>query len=99
MSRNRELARKLRMKIFPEDISNFYMGVVRDTIKFREENKIERNDFMDLLIKMKNSKGDDALTFNQVRNFLFFQFEEFEESKISIICIFKLLISQSMYVF
>jgi cytochrome P450 family 6 len=66
MSRNRELARKLHMKQIPEDISNFYMGVVRDTIKYREENKVERNDFMDLLIKMKNSKGDDALTFNQV---------------------------------
>jgi cytochrome P450 family 6 len=69
LSRNRDLARKLRMKILPEDISSFYMNVVRDTVKYREDNKVERNDFMDLLIKMKNSNGDDKLTLNQVRTF------------------------------
>ncbi|CAD7079479.1 unnamed protein product [Hermetia illucens] len=38
------------------------MGIVRETVDYREKNNIRRNDFMDLLIQLKNHAkidGDD----------------------------------------
>ena len=52
-----KLARKLKMKFIPDDVSAFFMKVVKDTVEFREKNSIMRNDFMNLLIQMKN-KGE-----------------------------------------
>lgn len=74
MSRNRSLARKLHLKVIPDEISDFYTTVVRDTINYREQNDVVRNDFMNLLIELKNSKADNALTLNQVaaQCFIFF---------------------------
>lgn len=68
------IARFFRMKEFPEEISNFYLGVVEETVKYRETNNVHRNDFMDLLIKLKNtgsvdgvSNGsDDSLTIHEI---------------------------------
>ena len=71
----RNLARKLHVKSIPEDISKFYMDVVKDTVSYREKNPdVKRNDFMNLLIQMKNSKGSDSLTIDQIaaQSFVFF---------------------------
>lgn len=68
------MARKLHLKVIPDEISDFYTTVVRDTINYREQNDVVRNDFMNLLIELKNSKADNALTLNQVaaQCFIFF---------------------------
>lgn len=64
------LARFLRLKSLRDDVSEFFMNVVKSTIEYREKNNIERNDFMDLLIKLKtDDEGDkitDGLTVNQI---------------------------------
>ncbi|XP_045483362.1 probable cytochrome P450 6a14 [Harmonia axyridis] len=63
------LMKKLNMKMIPEDISNFFMTVVKDTVEYREKNNISRKDFMDLLIQLKN-KGklvdDDQIGTEQI---------------------------------
>lgn len=46
-------ARRLRFCQIHKDITNFYTRIVADTIKEREEKGIKRNDFMNLLIEMK----------------------------------------------
>ncbi|XP_061401516.1 probable cytochrome P450 6a21 [Musca vetustissima] len=51
-----ELARKLHMKQTPDDIEEFFMRIVRETVEYREKNNIRRNDFMDMLIDLKNKK-------------------------------------------
>ena len=38
----------------PKDVSKYFMKMVRDTVEYREENDVKRNDFMQLLIQMKN---------------------------------------------
>ncbi|GAB0100088.1 hypothetical protein DMENIID0001_160720 [Sergentomyia squamirostris] len=48
------LSRKLHIKLTDRDVSEFYNGVVRDTIKYREENAVQRNDFLNLLMKLKD---------------------------------------------
>ncbi|CAO1430189.1 unnamed protein product [Diamesa tonsa] len=71
----RNLAKKLHFKNISTEISNFYMSAVRETVEHRENNPdVVRNDFMNLLIEMKNSKGENSLTFNQIaaQAFVFF---------------------------
>lgn len=71
------LARILHVKAIRDDVSSFFMNVVSDTIEYREKNAVDRNDFMDLLIKLKTDESGDAskgLTINQIaaQSFLFF---------------------------
>lgn len=60
MASFRSTARWLGMKSVQEDVSKFFMKVVRETVEYRETNNIKRNDFMDLLIQLKkNGQLDD----------------------------------------
>lgn len=49
-------ARCLGIKTTLKEVETFFMGIVRETVQYRETNNVSRNDFMDLLIKIKNSK-------------------------------------------
>lgn len=61
---NRDLGRKLHIKTTINETRDFYMDVVRSTIKYREDNpQVQRNDFMNLLIKLRDS---GELTFEQI---------------------------------
>uniref|UniRef100_A0A1B6FE27 Cytochrome P450 n=1 Tax=Cuerna arida TaxID=1464854 RepID=A0A1B6FE27_9HEMI len=51
---NGEIAKKFNTRVVPTDVSKFFMGLVKDTIKFREENDVNRNDYLQLLIELKN---------------------------------------------
>lgn len=52
-------ARFLGIKSTLEEVEKFFMGIVYETVQYREQNNVSRNDFMDLLIKIKNSKKLD----------------------------------------
>ncbi|KAK9881443.1 hypothetical protein WA026_016329 [Henosepilachna vigintioctopunctata] len=41
-------------KIISEKVTEFFSGVVKDTVTYREKNNISRNDFLQLLIELKN---------------------------------------------
>lgn len=56
-----------------KDVSDFFMKIVSETIEYREKNNVRRNDFMDLLIQLKNEgvlKGESSnvgkLTLNEI---------------------------------
>lgn len=71
MASFKELARSLRMKTIHDDVSQFFMKIVEETVKYREENDVKRNDFMDLLIELKNHGSLDGdkvgrLTLNEI---------------------------------
>jgi cytochrome P450 family 6 len=38
----------------PKDVSNYFTEMVRETVEFREKNGVHRNDFMQMLIQLKN---------------------------------------------
>lgn len=69
----KNLARKLHLKLFAKDVSDFFLKVVRDTIDYREKNQDNRKDFMNLLIDLKNQKVE-PITFNELaaQAFVFF---------------------------
>ncbi|XP_069672222.1 probable cytochrome P450 6a14 [Periplaneta americana] len=54
------LADKLKLKQFDTEMSEYFLKMVQDTVSYREENNFKRNDFMQLLIQLKNKGVVDA---------------------------------------
>nr|CAD7418480.1 unnamed protein product [Timema poppensis] len=48
------LAELFNISFFDKEASNFFLNVVNDTVEHREKNNISRNDFLQLLIQLKN---------------------------------------------
>lgn len=73
----KNIARRLHVKGLRDDVSNFFMKIVRDTVKQREENNVSRNDFMKILINLKNQETTDedkTVSLNEIaaQAFVFF---------------------------
>lgn len=83
-----QVIKYIKFKITDPEVEEFVYSVVKQTIEYREKNNVERNDFMQLLIQLKNTgyvsvdnesdKGDhdlQKLSFNDVAAnvFVFFQ--------------------------
>ncbi|KAF2882934.1 hypothetical protein ILUMI_23239 [Ignelater luminosus] len=59
----------LKIPIFNPSITEFFIGVVKDTVDYRERNNIIRNDFMHLLIQLKNNvKLNDEESTGQLKS-------------------------------
>lgn len=72
--------RFLGVRLLDEEITNFFTKVVADTIDYREKNQVRRNDFLQMLIEIKNDDdggqaGDgSSLTLDEIvaQSFVFF---------------------------
>lgn len=49
-----KVASFLKLTRFSEQMTNFFMNLVQETIAYRENNNVSRNDFMQLMIQLKN---------------------------------------------
>jgi len=58
----KELARKLHIIQYGKEIEEFFQRIVQQTVKYREDNEIYRNDFMQLMIQLKNNGKLDGET-------------------------------------
>ncbi|XP_035781524.1 cytochrome P450 6a2-like [Anopheles albimanus] len=77
----RGLANALGMKQLHDDVAEFFCGIIRETIAHRERSGESRQDFLDLLIRLKNTGMLDGaneivgrLTFEEIaaQAFIFF---------------------------
>ncbi|KAK9884906.1 hypothetical protein WA026_009143 [Henosepilachna vigintioctopunctata] len=76
------IAKLLGLGVFSRNVTDFFKRVVRETIEYREANRIERNDFLQLLVQLKNhgkldcseEKAGTALTMDEAaaQAFIFF---------------------------
>lgn len=73
ISANQRLCNWLRVTITMDDVTKFFMDIVRETVDYRQKNNVKRNDFLDILIEQKNSESG-SLTLNEIaaQVFLFF---------------------------
>ncbi|XP_069702404.1 probable cytochrome P450 6a13 [Periplaneta americana] len=71
------LARKLGLSFTPSDVSNYFRKMVNETVEYRENNNVQRNDFMQLLIQLKNNPQDQDNSVNGSR----YKLEENEEDE------------------
>lgn len=73
------LARRLRIKQTVADVEKYFMGLIKTTVECREQANIRRNDFLDMLIELKENKllktenGEEYtnLTFGQMAAHIF----------------------------
>ncbi|XP_065080037.1 probable cytochrome P450 6a14 [Ochlerotatus camptorhynchus] len=87
------VATAFKLKATPAEVEQFFTKMVRETIEHRERNHVQRNDFMNLLIQMKNSENlEEKLTQNEItaQSFIFFV-AGFETSSTTMVnCLFEL---------
>ncbi|XP_065214850.1 probable cytochrome P450 6a13 isoform X2 [Planococcus citri] len=55
------MIKRLKLHFFDEGTCNYFQKIVKDMVKYREENNITRGDFLDILIAMKNHKELEKL--------------------------------------
>ncbi|XP_044757086.1 probable cytochrome P450 6a13 [Coccinella septempunctata] len=48
------LMKFLNLTYIEKDLTNFFVGIARNTVEYREKNSVRRKDLMDLLIQLKN---------------------------------------------
>ncbi|KRT86689.1 cytochrome P450, partial [Oryctes borbonicus] len=58
-----KLCKKLGVIVFPKDTTKFYTDVMRNIIDSREKNDVKRNDFVQLLLNIKNGINTNGNTF------------------------------------
>ncbi|XP_065370109.1 cytochrome P450 6a9-like [Calliphora vicina] len=68
-----DLARKLHMRIVPDDITNFFIKIVKEVIEYREQNNITAHDFLAILTSIKK-ESEVKLSIEQMaaQAFVFF---------------------------
>lgn len=75
LSSFQNLARKFHVKSVSDDVSEFILKVLNDTIDYRQKNSTQQNDLLDLMIELMNiNDKKKALTFNEIaaQVYLFF---------------------------
>ncbi|ETN58140.1 cytochrome P450 [Anopheles darlingi] len=50
----KETAKRLGIKGTEDDAEAFFMNLVRETVEYREKHNVQRNDFLNLLLEIKN---------------------------------------------
>lgn len=92
----KDLSRKLHIKAIPEDISDFYMGITKETVAYREQNpQVNRQDFMNLLLQLKKN---NEVTIEQIaaQSFIFFLAGYETSSSTMTNCMFELSINEDI---
>ncbi|KAG5667851.1 hypothetical protein PVAND_015820 [Polypedilum vanderplanki] len=99
------LARMLKISTTAKEIEEFFTRIVKETIEYREKNQIIRNDFMNLLIQLKNFgklEGDitsiGKLTLNEIvaQCFIFFAAGYETSSTTMAYALFELALNQNI---
>lgn len=90
-------SKRLKVRCFTDDVIEFFMKVVKETVEYREKNNVSRNDFLDILLKLKakNSTDTNGLTFNEIASqiFLFFM-AGFETSSTTLMyCLYEMALN------
>ncbi|KAJ3642932.1 hypothetical protein Zmor_025678 [Zophobas morio] len=62
-----------RLTLTSKDVSAFFLKLIKDTVDYRETNTVTRNDFLQILIDLKN-KSSEGLSFEEIaaQCFVFF---------------------------
>lgn len=66
MMNNRRICRALRFKYHAKQVTTFFLNFIKNNVSYREQFDIHRNDFMDLLIQLKNEGYLKDESFNKV---------------------------------
>lgn len=71
----KKIARKFHIKSIYDDVTEFIIKVTNDTIEYRRQNNLQQNDFLELMMRIKDiDDKEKSLTFNEIAGqvYLFF---------------------------
>lgn len=91
-----DVSKKLGFKLTPTDISDFYLGITKQTIEYREKNpQVKRQDFMNLLMQLKKM---NEVTVEQIaaQSFVFFLAGYETSSSTMTYCMFEFSINEDI---
>jgi cytochrome P450 family 6 len=54
------MSKFINLRMFPRSVQDYFDDIVGGSISYRENNKIERNDFLNMLIQLKNKGSIDG---------------------------------------
>lgn len=98
----KRLYKLLKLSTFSKELTDFFINIFKETVDYREKNNVQRNDFIDLLIELKNSGEtiDDEIVFDDrllaAQAFVFFA-AGFETSSTAIgFCLHELAVNQNI---
>ncbi|KAK4878166.1 hypothetical protein RN001_010672 [Aquatica leii] len=85
-----------QIHVLPTDVSDFYINIVRNTVKYRQTNNVARNDFLQILIDLM--KDDSGLTIEDVaaQAFVFFLAGFETSSNVMMYCLYELALDQNI---
>lgn len=72
MNAFQDIAKFLGMSLNSKETTKFFIEVIKNSLNHRETNNVHRNDFLQLLIQLKNSKAGMSLNDIAANSFVFF---------------------------
>ncbi|KAI7815466.1 cytochrome p450 [Rhyzopertha dominica] len=93
-----KLSLLLRFKVVKAEASDFFLKLVTETVNYRNKNSYVRNDFLQILIDMKNSGESGELTLTELaaQVFIFFVAGFETSSTTGAFCLFELSQNQEV---
>lgn len=91
-----ELAKFLRMSINAPETTKFFTDVITSSLKYREQNNIQRNDFLQLLIQIKNSEAGLSMNEIAANSFVFFLAGFETSSSVATFALYELAINEDI---
>ncbi|XP_058454900.1 probable cytochrome P450 6a13 [Malaya genurostris] len=89
-----EAAKTLRLKLLRSECSEFFYKIVKNTVEYREKNSVERNDFLNLLIQLKNDGKQLSMNEIAAQSFIFFGAGFETSSSNQTFCLYELALNQ-----
>lgn len=90
------LSKKLGLRTHVKEMTDFFIGVVKDNIEYREKNNVERKDFLQLLIQIKNSEIGMSLNEIAANSFIFLLAGMETSSSVASFTLFELALNQDI---
>lgn len=100
------LVKLFNLRIIPKYIGDFFLRTVQETVEYREKNNLRRNDFLQLLMELKNSGTVDGgienangrLSIEEVaaQTFLFFAAGFHSSSSIMTFAVYELAMNETL---
>lgn len=95
------LVKLFNLRVIPKYISDFFLRIVQETVDYREKNNVRRNDFLQLLMELKNSDGGDEGPLHSIeevaaQTFLFFAAGFHSSSAIMTFAVYELAMNEKL---
>lgn len=56
-----------KLRQYSQEMTDFFTRVIRETMQYRKENNIVRNDFLHYLMEMRHTKGADLKDLEEMK--------------------------------